>query len=493
MTRSIPVDIHGLNLVLGGGVSVLKRHPDYDESATLLVRGAPGSGKTIFGVQLAGSLARQLGCDVAYGCVELLPSELAAQHTGIKRPDVHERVVMAPFPAQGPKGEECRIFAEMLDIGSSGEEVAKLGEAIERVLAAIERAGGRARVLVIDSLSDGYNLGASAPRELADALCKMAAQRGMILILLEEIVESKPSAWSFAADSVIELGLKRDEDARAHPDPFARRLTVSKNRFSACEPGPHRFMIDAKQGISVLPQSATYLAPWAQSLVLPLPNTQQEPQQSWGPPVPNVPDDWPPFFDCVTAIYGSEAQDVFAMARELGTTTRDGQTASGVDIFLDFKLEGGKPDPLPITASDRILIGCGSPFITSAWLVATPTAVAGAILSSGWTIRRVLIGDLQSIRTFRGPAGVRQALMVLVSVLRKAHVPVILFETSAPRLIERVIASAGMFQEETGALAPPILDVADVGIEIIRRLPTTGAGRPSVFMTHLRTGRVLSW
>jgi KaiC/GvpD/RAD55 family RecA-like ATPase len=206
MTRTIPVDIDGLNLLLGGGIPVLKRHEDFRESATLLVRGPPGSGKTILGVQLAGSLARSLGCDVAYGCVELLPSELASQHAGIKKVWLAERVIMAPFMKHEPRGKECRIFAEMLDLGSSGEEVSKLGDAIEHVPRVIERAGGKPRVLVIDSLSDGYNLGATkAPRELADALCKMAAQRGMVLILLEEIVESRPSAWSFATDIVLQL------------------------------------------------------------------------------------------------------------------------------------------------------------------------------------------------------------------------------------------------------------------------------------------------
>jgi KaiC/GvpD/RAD55 family RecA-like ATPase len=493
MTRTIPVDIDGLNLVLGGGVPVLKRHPDYDESAILLVRGPPGSGKTIFGVQLAGSLARKLGCDVAYGCIELLPSELAAQHAGIKWADVSERVIIAPFTKQGPKGEECRIFAEMLDLGSSREEVAKLGDAIERVLAAIERAGGQSRVLVIDSLSDGYNLGSSAPRELADALCKMAAQRGMILILLEEIVESKPSVWSFAADCVIELSLQREEDTAALT--LVRRLAVSKNRFSASEPGPHRFTITKNEGIHILPQPTAYLASWAQALVLPRVNPQQAQPQSWGQWLTKVPVDWPPFGDCVTAIYGSEAQDIFAVASKLGTTAKSGRIAHGFDIFIDFQRDDGLLDMSLINASDSVVIGSGSPFTTGAWLIATATAATREILSKGKTIRRVLIGDLQSLRTFCNAAGARQALTVLVLVLRKAHVPVILFETSVPRTIERIADHiVGVTQEEIATPAPPILDVADVAIEIIKRpIGMQYLTKPNVFMTHLRTGRVLSW
>jgi len=254
MTRTIPVGIDGLNLLLGGGIPVLTRHEDFGESATLLVRGPPGSGKTIFGVQLAGSLARSLECDVAYGCVELLPSELAAQHAGIKREDLAERVVMAPFTKEEPRANECRIFAEMLDIGSSGDEVAKLGDAIEHVLRVIERAGGQPRVLVIDSLSDGYNLGATkAPRELADALCKMAARKGMVLILLEEIVESRPSPWSFATDVVLQLSPSEDVAASGPSDSFERRLTVAKNRLGPSEAGVHRYSILPNWGVNVLP------------------------------------------------------------------------------------------------------------------------------------------------------------------------------------------------------------------------------------------------
>jgi KaiC/GvpD/RAD55 family RecA-like ATPase len=46
--RVLPTDIEGLDLVLGGGVSLIKRHESFlGESATIVVRGPPGSGKTV--------------------------------------------------------------------------------------------------------------------------------------------------------------------------------------------------------------------------------------------------------------------------------------------------------------------------------------------------------------------------------------------------------------------------------------------------------------
>jgi KaiC/GvpD/RAD55 family RecA-like ATPase len=182
---TIHVDIPGLDLVLGGGIPAISRAEGLEESATLLLRGPPGSGKSIFGTQIAAAIGRTLGVDVAYGCVELLPHELHAQH-GAFGP-VGDRVVVPPFARQEPpKQGECRIFAAVLDIGSAEEAQSSFGGAVIELLEVVEACGGKPRVLVIDSLSDGYKLGSSAPRELADRLCKLAASRGMFLVMLEE-------------------------------------------------------------------------------------------------------------------------------------------------------------------------------------------------------------------------------------------------------------------------------------------------------------------
>ena len=44
------------------------------------------------------------------------------------------------------------------------------------------------RVVVIDSLAEGYGLGTTVSRRLADALAKFAADEGVILILVEEVL-----------------------------------------------------------------------------------------------------------------------------------------------------------------------------------------------------------------------------------------------------------------------------------------------------------------
>jgi KaiC/GvpD/RAD55 family RecA-like ATPase len=462
MTSVIPVDIEGLNLILGGGIPVLERQRGSGESATLLLRGPPGSGKTIFATQLAGSLARTLGGDVAYGCVELLPSELAAQHAGIKRPEIKERVVMAPFHKREPDGDDCRIFAEMLDIGSPGEEVAKLGDAIEHLLKVIERVGGRPRVLVIDSLSDGYRLGASAPRELADALCKMAASKGMILILLEEILESTPSAWSFATDVVLQLGPSEGPAAGAS-ESFERRLTVAKNRFGPSEQGAQRFAILPAFGVRVLPHSRAYLSKWASRVVLADWRNNLPREQGW-PMNMKLPQGWPSFQMCVTAIHGVEGTDVRREADRLGATTTDGQPLAGSDIFLDFSRDDAPIDPSDMKPGELLKIGCGEPYLSGDWLLSTVLTSIDELRLRRQPIRRILAGDLQSLRSFGDPEGIRHALGVLIAILRRVKIPAILFETAA----RRTGLNPDLTWYVNDAFAPRLVDFADVVIERVR-------------------------
>ena len=463
MTRTIPVDIDGLNLLLGGGIPVLKRHENFGESATLLVRGPPGSGKTILGVQLAGSLARSLGCDVAYGCVELLPSELAAQHAGIKKAEVEERVIMAPFTKQEPGRKECRIFAEMLDIGSSGEEVSKLGDAIEHVLIVIERAGGKPGVLVIDSLSDGYNLGATkAPRELADALCKMAARRGMVLILLEEIVESRPSAWSFATDIVLQLSASEEVAALRLSDSYERRLGVAKNRLGPSEAGVHRYLILPKWGVSVLPAPRAYLSKWAPRVVLPDWKNDTQKAQGWSIELPPT---WPRFHTCVTAVYGSETVEVRQIAEKLGRSTLNGAPLKGSDVFLDFSRTDAPIEPADMTSGELYKLGCGDPYMSGDVLLSVVLATIEELRAREKFVRRVLVGDLQSLRSFWSADGIRHALGVLLTILRRACVPAILFETAIPRTI-LVEPGVGDGYKAFPVQQPRIVDFADVVIEI---------------------------
>jgi predicted ATP-dependent serine protease len=114
-----------------------------------------------------------------------------------------------------------------------------MGDEVVQLLEWVTRCGGDPRVLVVDSLSDGYGLGGKIARAAADALAKLAAQRGLCLILVEEVTRLVPTPWCFAVDTVLELRLDGFE-GRARED---RSLSVTKHRFGPSDAGPHELML----------------------------------------------------------------------------------------------------------------------------------------------------------------------------------------------------------------------------------------------------------
>jgi len=492
-SQLITVDISGLDLALGGGIWTVHRMPETNPSATLLIRGLPGSGKTAFGTLLAGALGRALEGDVAYGCVELLPVELQAQHENLRPPQqARERILVPPFPKVTPPGNAtCRIFAGLLELGASGEEQAHLGRAVNSLLEEVTVAGGRRpSVLVIDSLSDGYGLGSSASRPLADALSKLAAEQGLVLILLEETVDSRPSTWSFTADVVLELASGEEDRTPGSPAPFERRVTVIKNRFGPSDAGPHRFEL-LPSGLHVFPRPTAYLAPWARHL-LAFDAEQTAEEQSW-----NVGEEIeaPAFRDCVTAVHGPDASAVFQVAMMLGRVTADNQPYPGITLFVDFMRQVQRQLDEELYDEATWVVAAGSPYLSGHRLLALIRHALGEFHRNNRIIEKVVVGDMRSLRSFWNPEGIRRAVGTLAAMLRQACIPLVLFETAAPRMMWRQRGlTPGITQPysvDTGEPEPAIVDFADVVIEVT---PTSSPDDPHhVALTVVRTGQKHVW
>ena len=321
LPETLATDIEGLNLVLGGGIRVVRRG-GADASTVILIRGAPGVGKTAFGTQTAASLARSLSVDVAYGCVELLPEELAAQHAGFMRDETEEVV---PFPISGPiRQDGCRIFAAILSLGDPAAE--SLRPALEKLSSDVATHGGKPKVLVVDSLSAGYGLGPDTRRDLVDEVCKFAAAEGLILILLEEAIDERPSTWSFAADIVLSLGLNGGDRTLSIPESLERRLSVIKNRFGPSDPGPHTFTLAKRKGVVVMPRPTAYLNA---SLLFGDLLGPRQPAADYG----SWPSDhrkwWPVINECTTLVYGGSPYAVHSAAFKLGKSPG---LAPGTDV-----------------------------------------------------------------------------------------------------------------------------------------------------------------
>jgi KaiC/GvpD/RAD55 family RecA-like ATPase len=474
--RLVPLDIPGLDLPLGGGLWTVPRIQGVPESTTVLVRGAPGVGKTVFGSQLAGSVARALGGDVAYGCIELLPVEFQAQHAGLRREDVDEEVVVPPFKKGKPSKKEkgCRFFAGLLDLGAAGDEQSRLGPAVDALLHQVEQVGGRPRVLVIDSLSDGYNLGGSAPRQLADALCKLAAERGLVLILLEEAADIRPSVWSFAVDVVLELKLSEEDSVAGMTVTLDRWLTVIKNRFGPSDAGPHRFSMSPGAGVSVTPRPLAYLVNWAPTILWNGWKSPEPAAQGWavGDPVTTLP--WPKFRECVTAVYGSYAHVVWRVAYQLGQHLRNVRPENTELLLIDFGLQRQSQRELKYAQASVTEISAGNPYLAGGELIEAVRDTLKEVRDSKVVVEKAIIGDLRAIRSFRNSEEIRMAVGIIVAMLRQVRIPVVLFETATPR---------------AGEAEPECVDFADVVVSI----PVTSNLPISATMTDTRTGLRHSW
>jgi KaiC/GvpD/RAD55 family RecA-like ATPase len=430
MTTLLDVDVPGLDLVLGGGIRLLRRVDGARESATLLIRGPAGSGKTILGTQLAASIARKLNSDVAYGCVELLPVELRAQHETLRGKGFKEQVVPLGehVDIAEPEGSFVRIYAGLLDLGDEGQAVERLGDAVEALLnVATKRAGRSVRVLVLDSLSDGYGLGSRAPRILADGISKLAADEGLIVVLLEETADERPSVWNFAVDTVFELGWV-EVGGR-----LRRKLRIPKNRLGAMVSGPHGVSIAEQRGLIIYPSIGAYDSNLARKLLTP-PSVQGSPKHPWALKMFEQLDWLPAFRSCVTAVVGLDANAVWRFA--LGVGAGDVQSPLDTHLWGDVIFKVG-----PAGVSDRVIASpAGGPPMKEVWLGLSSIDDGAGFLDTlrfsleslyklGKSPRRIVVGDLRDLRYHPNAQDIVAAIAVAGTLLKGLKIPLVLFDT----------------------------------------------------------------
>lgn len=249
MIRTISTGDLGFDVLLGGGWRLVKRFEER-ESATVVVRGGSGAGKTLVAIQVAVELARALDGDVAVGCVEILPTEYIAQLQAARPTLAAERVAILPARASG---DGPRVYVGLLP--EVTEESHDLVSNLETLDAAVVAAGGNPKAFVVDSLIEGYGIGSSAPRIDVDDVLKFAARYGYALVLCEEVGTDGPSPWVFAADTVLQLGV----DSR----PRGRWIEVRKHRFGPSATDRHQLDLSAGRSTPrVYPEPSAWQVPW---------------------------------------------------------------------------------------------------------------------------------------------------------------------------------------------------------------------------------------
>ena len=159
MIRTVPTGDIGFDVILGGGWRLIERLPGR-ESATIVVRGGPGTGKTLLSLDVALALAGALHGDVVVACVELLPTEYLAQIEAGRAelvskyrdgPRLEEStVIVLPQTTPVSSTKSPRIYCGLLS--DLGDDVPDLVAALELLLKDVTALDGKPAVVIVDSL-----------------------------------------------------------------------------------------------------------------------------------------------------------------------------------------------------------------------------------------------------------------------------------------------------------------------------------------------------
>jgi len=413
--RVVKTSIDGLDLVLGGGVRLLERVPGAGESAALLVRGAAGTGKTLLANHIAATLARQLVCDVVVACLELLPTELEAQLAGFEA----TRGLLPVRTGERVGGDAPRVFARIVEPDLSREDD-PIGDEMLRLLELVERSGGAPRVLVVDSLSDGYGLGGKVKRVAADALVRFAASRGLCLVLVEEVQQLRPSPWCFVVDTVIELRLERLAGSFREE----RTLTVTKNRLGPSDAGPHELALGGGK-LMVLPEPDAWDRAWAGGWWK-LPVTAATGARSWGDAALDEKVEekkLAPFEGTTTLV---RACDLISAATRVTLLMKSSDGGVLISLQGDDRLP---PGPL---YGDALV----SPHRLQAVVIERLKAAAGPI-------EYVAIGDLSALYATHQSVPFVRTICRTVRWLAASKISVILYETAPARVQGELFGVSG--------------------------------------------------
>lgn len=423
--RTVRSGIVGLDLALGGGFRFVRRSHEGDrESCTLLIRGGPGVGKSVLAEDLALRLAAAVEGDALYFCVEVLPSEILAQRMGFDDFDPARVVDLSRKGHREPSLTKPSLVLGMLDALVDEQGVPDVGRALLDLHRIATARGYAPRVVVVDSLSEGYGLGTSVPRAVVDGLCKLAVEQGWVLILVEEAATDAPSPWAFAVDTVLSLRLAPP----ASPLQSRRELLVTKHRFGGCEPGPHGLLIE-RERVRVIPPFSAYRNA-ARDLVLP------PPAKNRSLAIPSVEDaSFPEWFDVpdregrVVAVRGQlPDRGMERFCRRVGAFTPARARSDGA--VAQFAIREASDIPARVEGG-TFTVGTLHQLVRGdEWLENALHYMATAVPTPGGRIASVSIGPIERVERYTYQGELTQAFSLLAGLLQQQGLIAVLFGTS---------------------------------------------------------------
>jgi hypothetical protein len=340
------------------------------------------------------------------------------------------------------------MIVSSLDLERDEPDPTALLEAVDAIAREATLTRAAVRVFVVDSLSVGYGLGADTARYLCDELCKLAGERGWILLLLEESDSSEPSAWSYAVDTVLQLRVEDDG---------ARTLRIPKHRFGRPGAGAHRLQF-LVEDCAINPSLQTYSSRWVRDRALP--NLVESPPREW-----HAPDGsrafarWRDYRDATIGVWGSDPLSLRRVVRLLGVLPKE--HAPCPTLYVDFQLRTERQS----SAAREVdaVLPAGHPQLSGPTLLLAARKIIEA-MGTRTAIQQVVVGDLQALMDFERADELGHALMILASLCRDRSIPVVFFETAAPR--RRFDPPNSQYALDTLEPLPFAARLADVHVEV---------------------------
>ncbi|MBL8680517.1 MAG: hypothetical protein JNK05_15175 [Myxococcales bacterium] len=401
----VSTGLAGLDRALGGGAVLVEKLAAVAPSTTILVRGGPGAGKSLFALSLANGL---IGADqtkfALYVCLEQSMRALRAQALGLD-PAIDVALIEDGAWGQG------RLLSAALVVSPDHT----LEKAIDTELPALldQAAVERSRapfVLVVDAVASG--LGANANRATVDALSKLSAQRGLVLIVVEESSDlAASSPWPFAFDHVFELGMTDGQ----------RTLTIAKARFGAAVRGPH--FVRFERRLRVFPALETYTT---DASLEEFATTGVALEREWSRSFPLTSKSGPQSKPWAARAYVVGANEAFV--RDFAASLLFAPAVKTVDVAIELSASRADAPALRETFRNALVIAGRLP----------PEAIMEAFRRivmdpSRDKLGRVFCGDLRELRARSAAEQWQPFLVALGDVCRALKVPLVLWDSSAAR------------------------------------------------------------
>jgi hypothetical protein len=311
--------------------------------------------------------------------------------------------------------------------------------ALEQLDARVREAGGNPTAFIVDSLIDGYGIGSTIERIVADDVLRFAANYGYALVLCEEIVSDAPSPWVFAADTVLQVGVESRERGRW--------IEVKKHRFGPSATGRHELELVGLRGQPrVYPSPKAWLSAWRRATLQ---------NAGWRTPeadagrfqLPSVPAFAASLVFISQLASVQNPRDAIAQ-RVAGQLRRAGSPAV---VTLAIELRPLLEEPVRESQVDTTTL-CLPIHDGAARLLRRMIDAGELVLAEGQALGRVVIGDLGTLLAHRDAAEWVDAIRAFAATM--APVPLVLYDQR--------VAQDSLNREFVRALADTSIEVGTV-------------------------------